>query len=331
VSAEDRGKATLIMFLSPELRCLEGIKQILAQDTVGHIVAFHFLDYEQSQPPDNPPVDREAVRAYHMNRATLARLASENDIRIDELRTSLYYLRAFQNALEKLKPLSSAILDISCAPRGHLLTLLRELAKFQRTRECHVRLLYAIAARMATSEDAYSSGVQDIVVVPGLNGKMRSRQDMLVLIAGFEGNRALSVYRRLMPQRTIILLGDSEDSDRDCFLQQAHRNNHSLLHIHGNRHATLPSRDPFGCAATLDRLLLDIETTERDRFNVYLSCLGTKAQTVGAFLALLKHPHVQVLHSLPTRRRLPSQGPCRLVWWDLGTFGLLKPGEADKQ
>jgi hypothetical protein len=82
----------------------------------------------------------------------------------------------------------------------------------------------------------------------------------------------------------------------------------------------MPSRDPEAFSRSLlDRLnVID----PGDEFNVYFSCLGTKAQVVGAFLALRYHPRVQVLDALPTRRRFGSGAPSRLVIDDFATDGL---------
>ena len=126
-----------------------------------------------------------------------------------------------------------------------------------------------------------------------------------------------------MPNKTVLILGDSGDDERSFYLEQARANNHGLLHIHGNREYIMPSRDPIDFARTLRKFIDEEVKPLEDRYNIYFSCLGTKAQTVGAFLTLQSYPSIQVLDSLPSRRRIASSGKRKTLFADLGPSGLL--------
>jgi hypothetical protein len=328
-TAPHLGDYDIVLFASPEQRCLYGLNSTGSLGTPKRVWLVTFGDYSKLQPVDIDCVDQAAIQQYWRNYESIRRWADTRSVEVKAVPRYLNALRSFDdefgpdNAL--LRPLA---VDISCAPRGHLLALLEFLHRRHIRRNQRLVLMYSLASHQSTSEEDFSYGIQDIAVVPALGGTIRLRQDLLILILGFEGNRAYSLYRRLAPNRTMLILGDSGDEEREFYLEQAQRNNHGLIHIHGNTVHTMPSREPIAFARRLKALLDEEVEPIKTRFNVYLSCLGTKAQTVGCFLALLGYPYIQVLDTLPTRRRMASEGHRCTLFGDLGDFALLADNPA---
>jgi hypothetical protein len=305
--------ADLIVFASPEARCTYAIERL---DQVKRVWLIDFRDYSGHSATLSPP-DVLARAMYEENRQRIMELSAARGIEVVPCPAVLNFLQPFSELIPDNALDAAVILDISTAPRGHLFAALRFLSDMQEARGTRAFLGYTEVGSHSEEEDAFSYGMQDVAVVPGFEGTMRIRRDLLMLVLGFEGNRAYSLYRRLAPARTNLVLGDSGDSMREFYLDRARRNNHALLHIHGNEALVMPSRDPEAfCRALRERLR---ELDMNDEFNLYFSCLGTKAQVVGAFLALRFHPRVQVLDALPTRRRFGSGQPTRLVIDDFGT------------
>jgi hypothetical protein len=315
----------LMLFTSPEVRCIQGL------EGTGHLPPPHrawvveFEDYQETIADDASKEDIQASKAYKRNRRRIRQWIRDKSVEERAVPCHLNLLEPFDAYLGPPDPFQLPLLvDISCVPRGRLFALLNYLARCQEKTHQHVCLLYTRVKRHATDEEAYSYGIQDIVVVPGFNGVIRLRLDLLILILGFEGNRAYSLYKRLMPNSAYMILGDSLDGDRDFYLTQSKANNRSLLRIHGNEQLLMASRDPVMFAKELDSFLKQTIVTKRERYNVYLSCLGTKLQTLGAFWAIRFHPYVQILDSVPSRRRIATTGRQQIVFCDLGTSGLLR-------
>ncbi len=322
--APQLGEYELFLFISPDQRCLYGLDNISPLGRLRQVWLAEFGDFDRKQPRDILNVDSAAIDRYWRNLEALEEWLSSQAVEINRSVYHMNMLEAFDEHLGSPSPFERPlVVDISCAPRGHLLALLNYLIRCQIANNLHVVLMYSLVKRHAPSEDAFSYGIQDVVAVPGFNGQIRSKPDILILILGFEGNRAYALYRRLMPSNSYFILGDSGDEEKEFYIERARLNNQGLLSIPGNKEYQMPSRDPLAFANSL-RHLLDQEIKPlSERFNIYLSCLGTKAQTVGAFLALQSHPYIQVVDSLPSRRRIASEGRRETVFADFGNLGFL--------
>jgi len=319
------GEFELMLFASPEARCLYGLDAVRGLGSPKRAWVFEFSDYEGAQPRDASISDVNAVSEYKNNRGEIDRWLDVTGAEKRRVLCSFGLLEPIDNCVGPPNPFNlPLVLDISCAPRGRLLALFDYLARCQAKTGQRVHLMYTLVQRHAVDEGAFSYGIQDIAVVPGFNGVIRLRRDLLIIVLGFEGNRAFSLYRRLMPNMTYLILGDSGDTDREFYLSQSETNNRSLLCIHGNEKLTMASRDPVLFAKQLDGFLKGRVEPVQGRYNVYFSCLGTKLQTLGAYLAIRAHRYIQVIDTIPSRRRIGSTGKGQTVFADLGSSGLLQ-------
>jgi hypothetical protein len=317
----------VFLFVSPEERCLYGLRRLPQIGNLKRVWLAEFIDYDIRQPSDLSANDKRTIKRYHKNLATLKDWASLHTFDIKSNKYRLNLLEPFDDSLGSPSPFNSPILvDISCAPRGHLLSLLNYLARCQIVNYQKVVLMYSLVQQQSKSEDDYSYGMEDIAVVPGFNGQIRLKHDLLIVVLGFEGNRAFSLYRRLAPSKTFAILGDTYDSeDRNFYLKQAKENNHSILSLPSVEIRTMASRDPDAFLQEFNNFLNIEINPNKDKYNIYFSCLGTKLQTVGAFLALQTQSHIQVVDALPSRRRIASEGKRETVFEDFGNNNLVDP------
>jgi hypothetical protein len=291
-----------LTFASPERRCLYSLNPVGLIGRMERAWIGTFEDYSKSRAAALDEHDAKAIDQYHDNLRTIEQHIGTLTRQIEKLKFKLNLLEPFDESLGAPNPFRAPlVVDISCAPRGHLLAMLNYLARCQLADFQQVALAYSLVTDQAASEDAYSYGMQDVAVVPGFYGQMRLKHDLLILALGFEGNRAFSLYRRLAPNKTYLIVGDTQDEERPFYLQRSRINNHALITIYGNTVVQMPSRDPFEFARHFRQFLIrEIEPISKS-FNVYFSCLGTKLQALGAFLALQSHPYVQVELSAPRR------------------------------
>lgn len=319
----DFDTAELVAFASPEPRCTYAAAALAARVTRMWVV--DFVDYSFKHPRLSA-IDLRVREEYEKNLADLRRIGASVAGGATFLHAGLNHLQLFEDVVDGhdfgAAP-SALVIDISTAPRGHLFAVLAFARSLQLAHHRRVCVAYTQVESHEENEDAFSYGMQDVAVVPGFDGTIRIARDVLVVVLGFEGNRAYSLYRRLAPARTELIIGDSRDEQRDFYIATAKRNNHSLLHIHGNRASLMSSRDPDEFSRELG---LKLDQLKGDgEYNLYFSCLGTKAQVLGAFLALQSRPDVQVLDALPTRRRFGSGRPVSLLLQDFGVEGLARP------
>jgi hypothetical protein len=312
------GDHELLVFVSPEERCWFGLNSAEHIGKVVRLWLIQFEDYNIKQLEELLPQDSLVVKKYWQNLAHIEEWANRNSIVITRIHCRLNLLELFDEKFGIPSPFSYPVLvDISCAPRGHLIALLSYLWQCQLLANQRIVLMYSLVEKQSPNEDDFSYGIFDVVVVPGFNGRISFKQDLLILILGFEGNRAYSLYKRITPNKTLLILGNSQDQEKDFYLMQARENNHGLLHIHGNKQYILPSRDPIAFKKEFIKLLHEEVEPFISRYNIYVSCLGTKAQTVGVFMALQTNPYIQVIDSLPTRRRIASMGKRGTIYADL--------------
>lgn len=320
------GDYELLLFVSPENRCLCGLGDTDAIGTIRQTWIIEFEDYDRAQPCDIEEPDKVAIAQYKVNREKMFGWSKAKSEHTQRRVRHLNLLQPFDLCLGSPTPFSlPLVVDISCAPRGHLLALLNYLERCQRDFSQRVLLMNSSVQNYSNDESDFNYGIQDIAVVPGFNGQIRQRQDLLIVIMGFEGNRAYALHRRLLPRKTFLILGDTKGHRRDFFIDQARLNNHSLLKIHGNEEILLPSRDLEAFSSQFNIFLHEQIKPLSNKFNIYLTCLGTKAQTVGTFLALHEHKYIQVLDALPTRRRIAAGKLKEVRFADFGNDLLLKP------
>jgi hypothetical protein len=150
-------------------------------------------------------------------------------------------------------------------------------------------------------------GIEQITTIPHFYGHpSMEKQNLLVLLLGFEKERALSIWQQHNPAKTVALITNPPRQGSPDYLKYARQNNEELLAKPGVEVRDIPADDPSGVRDVLDTLY---EET-KDGYNMVIGPFGTKPQVVGVYLFHREHPAVQVIYSFPatyTRSYLQRQ------------------------
>jgi hypothetical protein len=141
-------------------------------------------------------------------------------------------------------------------------------------------------------------GVEQITTLPNFFGSVSlDKQTVLILLLGFEPERALMVWKHFNPTRTIALITDPPRSGNADYLKYARENNTYLLSQPGVELGGVPADNPYAVKKALESIYNDT----KGAFNMVIGPFGTKPQSVGVFLFYLEHPRAQVVYSFPTK------------------------------
>ncbi len=202
----------------------------------------------------------------------------------------------FQDLCEKIGlSLSgkSITIDISTFTKQYLLVLLKYI---ERRNPGPVRLYYTEPAEYAVKwKKPLSYGLVDIVSVPSYGGHTYlEKESLLVLLLGYEGDRAYSIWEKLSPHKTIIMIG--KPSYKESWEGRVEEFNRKLISkLPRDAVAYCSSLNPFDVRDGLNKIFAE----HREKYNIALSPLGPKPQVVGCYLALSKNDYVQVLYAIP--------------------------------
>ncbi len=192
--------------------------------------------------------------------------------------------------------------DISSFTKIYLLELLHYLdaeLKWPMPRLLHTTQHY-LPTRL-------TRGIEQITTIPHFYGHpSMDRQNLLVLLLGFEPDRALSIWKQHNPARTVALITNPPRKGSPDYLKYARQNNEELLGKPGVEVRDIPADDPGGVRDVLAALY---EET-KDDYNLVIGPFGTKPQVVGVYLFHREHPAAQVIYSFPaayTRSYLQRQ------------------------
>jgi hypothetical protein len=176
---------------------------------------------------------------------------------------------------------SPVVFDISVFTKRHLLMTLSWI--FDSSLDKHLSVVYSEPEDYDAEVDLpLSFGVASLQAVPGFSGLADcSRPLRMVVLLGFEGERALAAYELLQPIHTVALVGDPPY--RANWKGRAEKLNAALLErLQPVDIRSIDCVDPEKVAAELT-LLLGAPGVLSDYVQV-ICPLGTKPQALGVFL-----------------------------------------------
>ena len=140
-------------------------------------------------------------------------------------------------------------------------------------------------------------GLIDITSVPSYGGHhYQEKETFLILFVGYEGNRAYTIWEKLTPHKTLVLIG--KPSFKDPWEGRVEELNKKLLSkLSPDSIANVATLNPFEVAKTLSSVIKEYSTG----FNIIISPLGPKPQVLGCYLAARKYPDVQIVYAIPKR------------------------------
>jgi len=155
------------------------------------------------------------------------------------------------------------------------------------------RLLHTTQRYLPTK---LTQGIQQITTMPNFYGSPSLEKEMaLVLLLGFEPERALAVWKQLNPARTIALITNPPRHGNLDYLKYARQNNADLLSKPSVEVRDIPADNPYAVKNVLEA----IHEETKDAFNMVIGPFGTKPQVVGVFLFCQEHRKAQVVYSFP--------------------------------
>jgi hypothetical protein len=188
--------------------------------------------------------------------------------------------------LRRLPKLPTLVtMDITTLTKQYLLVLLRTL----RTHlpNASFRILYTPASySFSHGRSRMSYGVKYVAPVPFYAGIQHpEKRDLLLLFLGYEGERAVRLWRSVEPERTIAVV--SYPALRPGGHLPAITNNKTLLEMDP---AVVEQRRAAAASPEQTFDLLQQVHAEYEGWNIMISALGPKVQTLGIYLFFEHHP-----------------------------------------
>ena len=215
-----------------------------------------------------------------------------------------------------LKSQVNVTLDVSTFTKRHLLLLLLALDDAGLWES--LRLIYTEPKDYVV--DMYlpmSVGIKEVAPIPGFtNIKPPDKPVLLVIMLGYEGDRAMALFQSIEPNETVLLV--PRPAYRPEWEGRTEELNRQLVSLLGEDAIVYAdSRDPLQVKIALNEVLDTRYPTEN--WTCLVSPLGTKPQTVGLYLLWRDNPgSCAIVYAQPLRhnKRYYSKGSGPT--WELG-------------
>lgn len=286
-AVEGTPDAILVVFASPETRCLGVVKKLQGY-RVRRICVLRIID--------EPNKDRQA--------------------NIDELEAScegiapvefcdfkhaepLFGIDELADKIESVfEPSATITIDISTFPRIALLLVLKMLARRFVRRDAGLRLLYSEADGYTDRKGFVASGLSRVSIVPTFSATYTAAEELiLILFLGYEGDRALGISQAIEPHRTIVAIPKPEMREGWRGLSEEY-NSALLAGLDKTDVYAVDPHNPQSTVAFLRDVILERSWPEGTNF--YIAPLGTKPQAVGVCQFCVEHPNAaNVVYASP--------------------------------
>ncbi len=280
----------LICCGSPEDRCLGTINRLTPDYHARTVYLIRYTNHESRKRAEN----------IEKMRQKLSTVGPIRDIQIDEEKP----IPVIMDLIEEIT--KSAIntrkarisIDISTIRKWHLLIFMKA---FEAVKERHLlRFLYTEPEDYVTDLfQPLSFGIKDIFPIPNYSGNFDfSRDSLLVLMLGYEGDRALALFEEMDPTECLLLI--AKPSYHEEWEGRAEVMNKGIISAVGSSQIRyIHSRNPILVAYQLRELL---SHTHFKQYNHVISPLGTKPQTLGLHCYLSSNPpNTVLLYGSPAR------------------------------
>ncbi|MBU7016107.1 MAG: hypothetical protein HXS44_01255 [Theionarchaea archaeon] len=229
----------------------------------------------------------------HEMKEKLEEIGEVLEIYVDE-RRPLQIISEIVQSMGKhiLDPLEQRItIDISAITKWHLLILLKALNLKNLIR--NIRILYTEPEDYITDLfQPLSFGIREIFPIPTYYGNYDfSREPLLVLLLGYEGDRALALYEEVDPADCLLLI--PKPAYHKEWEGRTEEMNVGIINIVGKTKIEyIHARNPIMVSQQLYGVL---SRPEYQTYNHIISPLGTKPQTLGLYSYLSTEPENTIL------------------------------------
>ena len=213
-----------------------------------------------------------------------------------DAKVQLYSLREALKGNDEELSEATITLDITTFNREALLTLMALLRAYYPKTE--LRILYVSPA---SQDDWLSRGFRMIRNVMGFPGIQRSsRPTVLILLSGFEQERASKIIDELEP--TIVWLGVGIPPTDPKHLERNLKEQKLILSRQEVQKFCFPADNIMGCCKGLE----NIAKKYLKNYNIVLAPMSTKLSTIAAFLTAEKYTEIQITYCIPGEYNLSN-------------------------
>lgn len=200
----------------------------------------------------------------------------------------------FGSIATRAESAKSIVVDITAFTHEALLILFRMLVEHAQCDE--LVLAYNVAEEYSVGDDPkkkwLSRGIGDVRSVLGYAGELRpSRPLHLIVMTGFEHERVVELIRAYEPAAISLGYGIGSGSSNHEEVNQLGLN--LVRAVYGSAEVfRFPVHDPLGsCESVLS------QSHKRPGFNTVLSAMNTKLSTIGAAMAAIRDPSLQLSYA----------------------------------
>lgn len=147
-------------------------------------------------------------------------------------------------------------------------------------------------------EQWLSRGIREVRSVLGYAGDIKpSQETVLVMMVGYECERAWQVIDKISPEELIITFNDV-DGSTDQTNKGANQHHADLLrdlaaYYQNPKQFIIPSNNPFKTAQKLEEVITMVGSNS----NIIIAPMNNKLATVGAGIVALKRPEIQICYA----------------------------------
>jgi len=200
--------------------------------------------------------------------------------------------------------------DIALAPTSHVgldmtgftreaLAMILFLAREMLPKDTRFTAFYHRAGSYAQDETQgwLSQGVREVRSIMGYPGRMRLSGDTdLVLISGFEIDRAKEIIDTIQPNRILLGKLDADPKDTDDHDAALNSLTERLMGLYA---ASTVQRFCFNKSDSYATRDLILKAVESSTANIVMASLNSKPAMVGACLAALRNRAIQLVYAQP--------------------------------
>lgn len=292
---ENKNFKNLITAVSYEDRGYFSVQVILKHLNIDKVVLICF---------EKKYMDVQMDSKWEKQKQKLINLFDDYGIKYEELECNpVYFNKSIDEINNIVKNKFPNVINITTLPKNYIIRLAKEYDF-----EDNIFLYFRSTYRKPTKKEL-TIGIEKIIPIDGFEGfRKLTAEDLLVLILGYEGHRALSFLSKFSPNRILPLISIPNENDierNNEFYQDVIQCNWSLL----RKHSVLKKSDnSFFNISSFNHLNFanEFEDTinkfKRNDVDVCISPLGTKPQTLGIYLYWKEHKDCQIIYSVPIKR-----------------------------
>jgi len=193
------------------------------------------------------------------------------------------------------------VLDITVFTKPYLFILIKLLKEeFELDKIFIIYTEPEVYGKRNNNEYTLTDGLYHINHIPGFHGHPINTNDALIVLLGFEGNRALDIYYNVNPDVTYALNGFPAFQP-GWQMKSIEMNKRFLSESGANLHLfNAPANDPFETMRILEKIIEDLNTNWPN-LDVVIAPLGTKVQALGTLLCALKNQKIRIVYPYPSQ------------------------------